>query len=82
VDPNSRRLRIEVSGVAGGGQLVVSCQEDQEVAIPLEQLKAVQSTTLDLSGLQVGTTLNIRVEPAAAGGVGYVVYKQITLLPR
>ena len=68
--------------MAGAGQLVVSSQTDQQIAIPLEQLKAAQAATLDLAGFQVGDRLSIRVKPAAAGGVGYVVYKQITLSPR
>ena len=73
---------MQVTGVAGAGQLVISSQPGQQVSIPLDQLKANEETVVDLSGLELGDTLSIRVKRATAGGVGYVVYKQITLVPR
>ena len=79
VDPGSRELRIDVTGVAGKGQLVISSQADQEVTVAIEKLQAGQTTRLDLSGIEIGTTLNLRIRPGPDGGVGYVVYKQITL---
>jgi len=82
VNPAARELRMQVTGVAGAGQLVISSQPGQQVSIPLDQLKAGEETMVDLSGLELGDTLSIRVKRATAGGVGYVVYKQITLVPR
>ena len=32
--------------------------------------------------LEVGETLDVQVKPTPAGGVGYVVYSQITLVRR
>jgi hypothetical protein len=82
VVPDTRELRIQVSGVAGAGQLVISSQPGQQVSIPLEQLKGGTETRVDLSGLEIVESLSIRVKPVTAGGVGYVVYRQITLVPR
>ena len=79
VDPGSRQLRIDVTGVAGKGQLVISSQAGQEVAVAIEKLQADQTTTLDLSGIEIGTTLDVRIQPGPDGGVGYVVYKRIML---
>ena len=82
VEAGARELRIQVSGVAGTGTLVVADQSGGEVSVSLVQLQGGKETALDLSGLEVGKTLDVQVRPTMAGGVGYVVYSQITLLPR
>jgi len=82
VDTGAREFRIQVSGVAGTGTLVVADQSGGEASVSLEQLQGGKETALDLSELEVGETLDVQVRPATAGGVGYVVYSKITLLPR
>ncbi|MDP7204225.1 MAG: transglutaminase domain-containing protein [Pirellulaceae bacterium] len=82
VDPETQGFRIQVSGVAGTGALVVADQSGGESSVSLDQLRQAREATLDLAGLEVGETLDVQVRPGVAGGVGYVVYSQITLVPR
>jgi len=82
VHAGARELRIQVSGVAGSGTLVVADQAGGEASVSLEQLQGGKETALELTGLKVGETLDVHVRPAMAGGVGYVVYSQFTLVPR
>ena len=82
VEAGARELRIQVSGVAGTGTLVVTDGAGGEASVPLKQLQGGKETVLDLSELEVGEMLDVHVKPTTAGGVGYVVYSQITLVPR
>ena len=68
--------------MAGTGALVVADQSGGESSVSLDQLRQAREATLDLAGLEVGETLDVQVRPGVAGGVGYVVYSQITLVPR
>jgi hypothetical protein len=85
VEPAARSLEIKVAGLAGAGRLVITAGEGgSQAVISFAQLAAGTTSRVDLSGLSLveNGSLMIRVLPETDGGIGYVVYSQIILLPR
>ena len=70
-------LVIDVLGIAGSGNLRVE-GEQGSVSVDLRKIKTGQ-LKLDLSGISTKNDLRVSVIPEKPSGVGYIVFKRITL---
>jgi hypothetical protein len=73
-------LEIDVLGIAGSGNLRVE-GEQGSVSVELRKIKTGQ-LKLDLSGISTKNDLRVSVMPEKPSGVGYLVFKRITLHSR
>ncbi len=76
-DRNPETLAIDVLGIAGSGNLRVE-GEQGSVSVELRKIKTGQ-LSLDLSGISTKNDLRVSVIPDKPSGVGYIVFKRITL---
>ncbi len=70
-------LVIDVLGIAGSGNLRVE-GEKSSISVNLREIKTGQ-LRLDLSGINTKNDLRLSVIPENPSGVGYIVFKRITL---
>jgi hypothetical protein len=77
-DPKATVVGLDILGLAGKGSLVVFCGEKRHT-IPFADIKAGQALKIHLSQ-PIGTRrVGLEARPDEPGGVGYVVYRVITL---